>query len=142
MRATAARRVTLTAVKRLAVLLAVLAVPAVAAAATSPFGAGYRTTVKGQVPALNGAWRITFTAKGNYGVTKPPSSTRLISGKATVKGNTMTFRDSGGPLACNGGTAGSYVWTLKGKTLTLKILKDTCPGRPLILGAAPFTRTG
>jgi hypothetical protein len=129
-------------VKRLAVLLAVLAVPAVAAAATSPFGAGYRTTVKNQAPPLNGAWRITFTAKGNYGVTKPPSSTRLIVGKATIKGKTMTFLDKSGQLACQGGTAGTYAWTLKGKTLTLKILKDPCPGRPLILAGAPFTKSG
>ena len=128
--------------KRLAVLLAVLAVPALAAAANSPFGAGYKTTVKGQAPALNGAWRITFTAKGSYGVTKPPSSTRLIAGKATLKGTTMTFRDSSGPLACKGGTAGSYTWTLSGKKLRLKILKDPCPGRPLILAGAPFTKTG
>jgi len=129
-------------VKRLAVLLVVLAVPAGAAAATSPFGAGYTTTVKDQAPALDGAWRITFTAKGNYGVTKPPSSTRLIVGKATLKGKTMTFRDSSGLLACKGGTAGSYAWTLKGKKLTLKIVKDPCPGRPLILAGAPFTKTG
>src|SRR3954466_15082833 len=83
-------------VKRLVVLLVMLAVPAVAAAATSPFGATYKTTVKDQAPPLNGAWRMAFTANGGYSVTKPPSSTKLIVGKATVKGNTMTFRDSTG----------------------------------------------
>jgi hypothetical protein len=127
-------------VKRLAVLLLVLAVPAVAAAATTPFGGTYRTTVEGQVPALNGTWTIAFTSAGGYTVTKRTVAGKLIVGKATTKGNTMTFRDASGPLACRGGTAGRYVFTLSGRKLTLKILKDPCPGRPLILAGAPFTK--
>src|SRR5262245_56798802 len=110
------------------VLTIVLAVAAVvvcsSGAATTPFGATYKTVVQGQVPALNGTWRIAFTGAGGYTVTKQAVAGKLIVGKATVKGNTMTFHDASGPLACKGGTAGRYVWTASGKKLTLKILKD------------------
>ena len=131
--------------KRLAVLALTLAVAAAAAtsavAKTTPFGHTYQTTVKGQAAPLDGVWLIAFTPKGAYTVTRKPSSAALIGGTATLSGKTIAFHDAGGPLACKGGAkAGSYVWTLAGKTLTLKILKDTCGGRPLILAGAPFTK--
>ena len=53
----------------------------------------------------------------------------------------MTFRDSAA-RRLEGGTAGNDRWTQKGKKLTLKIVEDRCPGRPLILAGAPFTKTG
>ena len=139
------RRGTLRGVKRLAVLALVLAAAAGAAssagAKTTPFGHTYQTTVKGQPAPLNGVWLIAFTPKGAYTVTKKPSSAALIAGTATVSGRTLAFHDAGGPLACRGGAkTGSYVWTLSGKKLTLKIVKDTCDGRPLILAGAPFTK--
>ena len=74
-------------------------------------------------------------------MTKHAVAGKLIVGKATMKGNTLTFRDASGPLACKGGTAGRYVFTRSGRKLTLKILKDPCPGRPLILAGGPFTKT-
>ena len=132
--------------KRLAALA--VAVVAFAAAATvlgagsTPFGAAYKTVVTGQAPALNGTWRIVFTPAGAYTVTKQGTAGKLIVGKATSSGNRLVFRDSSGPLACPGGKSGSYTWTLKGTKLTLKILKDVCAGRPLILAGAPFTKTG
>jgi len=136
---------TLARVKRLAALALVLLVSTGAAAAlaagSTPFGAKYKTVVKGQAPALNGTWQIAFTPTGTYTVTKQGTAGKLIVGKATASGNTLVFHDSSGPLACPGGKSGSYVWTLKGTKLTLKILKDPCGGRPLILAGAPFTKT-
>jgi len=136
---------TLARVKRLAALVVALLAFAAAAnalgAGSTPFGAAYKTVVAGQAPPLNGTWQIVFTPAGAYTVTKQGTAGKLIVGKATSSGNQLVFKDSSGPLACPGGKKGSYVWTLKGRKLTLKILKDTCQGRPLILAGAPFTRT-
>ena len=135
---------TLARVKRIVLAVAlVVALAAVASAtAEAPFGATYQVTVKGQPDPLNGVWLIAFTPKGGYAVTKKPSKDRLIVGNAKVTGNKIVFTDSSGLLACKGGTKGSYVLVAAGKKLTLKILKDPCPGRPLILAGGPFTKVG
>ena len=131
---------------RLAVLALMLAVAAAAAssafAKTTPFGHTYQTTVKGQAAPLDGVWLIAFTPRGAYTVTRKPSSAALIGGSATLSGKTLTLHDAGGPLACKGSAkTGSYAWTLAGKTLTLKILKDPCGGRPLIMEPSPPSGT-
>ena len=132
--------------KRLAAAVLTLAVAAGAASAATakaPFGAVYVTTVKGlkgQAAPLNGTWAISFSASGGYAVLKKPSTTKLIVGTSTVSGKKIVFRDSSGPLACQGGTRGTYNWSLSGKTLRLGIVKDPCPGRPLILAGGPFTK--
>jgi hypothetical protein len=133
-------------VKPLALALAVAVSLAVgpSAASKEPFGGAYQTAVKGmtgQAAPLNGAWVLAFGANGDYAVTKKPSAARLITGKATVTGRTIAFRDAGGPLACRGAASlGTYTWTRSGNKLALRILRDPCPGRPLILAGRTFTK--
>jgi hypothetical protein len=35
---------------------------------------------------------------------------------------------------------GTYAWARSGNKLTLRILRDPCPGRPLILAGTTFTK--
>ena len=59
----------------------------------------------------------------------------------TIAGSKITFRDTGGPLACKGAQAvGTYTWKLQRAKLTLTKVRDTCGGRPLILSKRVFTR--
>jgi hypothetical protein len=133
-------------VKSIALVPAVAVALAVASPAASkePFGGTYQTTVTGitgQAAPLNGAWVLTFAANGGYAVTKKPSAARLITGKATVTGKTIAFRDAGGPLACRGSASlGTYTWARSRNKLTLRIVRDACPGRPLILAGRTFTK--
>lgn len=111
-----------------------------AGAAASPLKGVFEAKIKSSNAQLKGTWLISFAGTGAYAVAKEPSSTLLIGGSSSVSGHTLTMTDQTGPLACKGGQArATYSWSLSGKKLTLKAVKDACAGRSLILAGA-FTK--
>ena len=60
----------------------------------------------------------------------------VVNGHYVVAGKRITFSRESGPAACTG--PGVYSWSLHGKTLTLKTVRDTCLGRTIILTTAPL----
>jgi len=105
-------------------------VVAEAGAALSP--GVYQARVTGATPAiLNGTWEIDLGA-GRYEIKR--NGANAVDGKASIRGNTLTFSDVAGPFRCLGAQAkGSYRWTLSGKTLTLAVMHDPCAGRKAVL---------
>ena len=130
-------------VKRLAPALAAMIV---LGAATTALAAGtlsgkYTTTIKGDSALggeLNGIWAIHFT-KGAYHVFDDGHP--LTHGKDTIKGNTITFRDTGGMGACP--TVGKYKFKLTGNKLRFTVISDSssCAGRKGVLTHGALTRT-
>ncbi len=60
-----------------------------------------------------------------------------------VKGNKITFRDTGGPHACPG--PGTYKFKLKGKTLKFTKVSDpnpACVARVIVLTSSTWTKGG
>jgi hypothetical protein len=121
--------------KRIVLGVAVL----VAAVSTaSAFGLGglnpgvYQTKIAGAKPAvLNGTWRLSLNKPG-FAITKNLAT--AVAGTVTIVGNKITFTDIAGPLRCTGSQVkGTYTWTLKGTTLALKPVSETCAGRKLVL---------
>ena len=117
---------------RIAVLVAV-------AGTAVPLAGGWSTKISGAPSAqFNGVWKLRFAADGSYVISK--AGQRLVLGKATFKGATVTFRDTSGPASCIGMEAiGSYRWTLTGSTLLLKPMREPCAGRRFVL-ARTFAR--
>ena len=118
--------------------LAVLTSPAVAS--TPSVNGVYDTKISGQaVRALNGDWLVSIAQSRAFAVAR--NGTTVIGGKLKVSGSTLTFQDVLGPYACQGAQAiGSYRYTLTGKTLRLRRLKDSCPGRVVILTSHSLTK--
>jgi hypothetical protein len=121
---------------------AALAGSSVALAAGSLTGI-FTTSVKGKTPAkLNGDWAIQIKKSGDYQIAKRvgTSGQLLVTGRAKVARDRITFQKETGPAACKGNEAvGRYAWTLKGKSLTFQRLADKCIGRRTILGGK-FTK--
>lgn len=114
----------------------VLAGPVAAAAGLT---GTYKTTISGQTPAaLNGSWQVGWSGGKE---TISHSGAVVVSGHYAVAGNRITMSRESGPLACTGGT-GVYSWSLRGKLLTLKVVKDGCAGRKLILTSHPLHKVG
>lgn len=114
-------------------------VTAAQAAAPSIYPHVYTTRITGASPAaLNGTWRLAIQ-RTTFGVSK--GGVPAVAGSVQIAGNKITFHDLAGPLACKGSqAAGTYTWRLAGTTLTMTKVKDTCAGRPQILGGHRFTR--
>ena len=52
-------------------------------------------------------------------------------GRDTRSAATIVFGHEYGPFACK--STGTYRWSLSGKKLTLKVVKDSCAGRRVVL---------
>lgn len=128
-------------------MILVAVVAAASATATSALGAAqglspgaFTTRIAGAKPAaLNGTWILAMTGPA-FNLIR--NKTTAATGAVTVSGSKITFKDLFGPYRCLGSQAtGTYTWKLKGKTLTLKPVKDSCAGRKAVL-SHPFTRIG
>jgi hypothetical protein len=123
--------------RRLAFLAALAAVLVTASAALAGGTIAGSYTAKIASPAqLKGTWVLAFAKGGSYAISD--SGQVVVRGKYTASGSSLTFGHESGPLACT--VTGKYTWARTGKTLKLKRVKDTCPGRSLILAHA-FTQT-
>lgn len=98
-----------------------------------PLAGGWSATVAGAPNAqFDGVWKLRFSANGDYVISK--AGQKLVAGKATFKGATVTFRDRSGPASCIGIEAiGSYTWAVSGRKLRLKPVREPCAGRRFVL---------
>ncbi len=60
----------------------------------------------------------------------------LVNGNYQIKGNTITFTDKEGPMACQPNVEGEYTFEYKVDELKLKVIQDPCPGRNNMAAAA------
>lgn len=97
----------------------------------------YETRLSGMpIPALNGAWTLRLAGGGAYRIAHEGAP--VVRGRWTVGGTTVTFADTGGPMACRGAVAtGTYRWSFfasDGTTyLRLRAVHDACAGRRSVL---------
>jgi len=127
--------------RRVALCMVVLAVLAgTAGAGTANVNGLYETKLSGlAVKPLNGDWLLSIAQSRAYAVAR--NGKTVIGGKLKISGSTLTFQDVVGPYACQETQAvGTYTYSLVGKTLKLKKLKDSCAGRIAILTAHPLTK--
>ena len=132
----------LAALVALVALVACLAV-ASAQAASSPIAGVYQLKIT-KTPGLAGTWQISFSPTGAYAVSRAPKTkTILIAGASSTSGHRLFLTDKTGPGSCVGAAAkGTYTWSLSGKSLKLTKVKDTCSGRPDVLGGGTWTKIG
>jgi len=120
----------------------VLAAPAGARSeALSP--GTYVSKITAQGPALNGTWKLklttTFAPAGRFQMSR--NGAIVVNGVSAITGNKLTLVDQSGKLACKGTQqTGIYTFKLKGKTLTLKTVFDSCAARQVVLTSRPFTK--
>ena len=84
-----------------------------------------------QQPALSG----TFTA-GPLAIAFEADTVRIsragqlaVMGVFLIRGDTVTFRDLSGAIACNSSVMGRYLWKTDGTSLVLTLVEDGCSGR-------------
>jgi hypothetical protein len=113
----------------LAALLAAPALPALALAADGPPPGKY--TGKLTAPArLKGTWALTFAKNGTYVIAQ--NGKIVVRGHDLSIGPQMQLYKETGPLACT--ALGFYNFKRTGKTLTFEQLSDKkCAGRALVL---------
>jgi hypothetical protein len=124
-------------VKRLIIAVSILVALTVAsvAFAASTLSGSYTTKITGKgANTLNGALDGTWTLKlknGKYSVKLGPKAE--VHGNYTIKGNTISITDTGGPAKCKG--TGKYKFKIKGSSATLTKVKDSkaCVGREDVL---------
>jgi hypothetical protein len=86
-----------------------------------------------------GHWAIEITKQGTS-IHQPPGDTNLApltTMRASATGGTVVF----GPTAdgfC--GDKATYRWKVSGRTLTLKLAKDDCTARAVLLADSTFRR--
>ncbi len=132
--------------KRLALLFGavavVLAVAASALAATNLAGK-YKEVIKNDSAlggALNGTWVLKLTKSDKYSASLNGKLTD--KGKATISGNKITFKDTGGPGKCP--APGKYKFKLTGAKLKLTAISDStaaCVGRKDVLTHGALTKS-
>ena len=117
------------------------AIVATGALAAGSLSGTFTEKIAGATPALlNGTWTVALKP-GAYTIKR--SGAVAVVGKLVVTKTRLRFTDTGGPLSCTGAQAkGVYSYVLKGTTLTLKPVAETCAGRKLVLTAHPLKRTG
>ena len=110
-----------------ALLIAVLALPAIVLAAnTLPLGK-YTANVKS--PArLKGTWVLNFVKGGKYTISD--NGAIVVRGRF-VSSSRISFSNETGPAACT--WFGIYTWKKVGKTLKFKKVTDPCAGRAAVL---------
>jgi hypothetical protein len=62
-----------------------------------------------------------------------------VVGAYQVQGRFITFQAEQGPLGC-GTRPGKYRWTLSGRKLVFKLVRDSCQGRKAMLTSGPFKK--
>jgi hypothetical protein len=123
------------------------------ALATSTLSGTYKTKVHSSAlgGALKGTWTIKFSGlvagstRALYAVTD--NGVKVTHGINTIKGNKISFKDTGGKDSCLGaGTTGHYKFKLKGNKLKFTKISETkkgCgQGRLLVLTSGTFTKVG
>jgi hypothetical protein len=117
--------------RRLTLVAAVFLALAAPAVASAPLSGAFGTTIRGATPAaLNASWAVIFLPNGAYQIDR--NHLAVVIGQGTRSATTLVFTHEHGPFACKSG-AGTYRWSLSGKKLTLKVVKDSCTGRRLVL---------
>ncbi len=132
--------------KRLVCAVAVVALLGLASVALAAGGLSgtYKTTIKNDPAlggALNGTWVVKLSKSHGYSGTQ--NGKLIVKGRATISGNTVTFKDSSGPGKCPG--TGKYRFKLSGKKLKLTVISDSnsaCVGRKDVLTHGAFTKVG
>jgi hypothetical protein len=121
--------------------------------ATSTLSGTYKTKIHTSAlgGAVNGTWTIKFSgmspgsSQGLYTVTD--NGHKITHGRDTIKGNKISFKDTGGKDSCLGaGTTGHYKFKLKGNKLKFTKISETkkgCgQGRLIVLTSGTFTKVG
>jgi hypothetical protein len=131
----ASRRLSLLALLVVAAVFLALAAPA---AASAPLSGAFGTTIRGATPAaLNASWAVIFLPNGAYQIDR--NHLAVVIGQGTRSATTLVFTHEHGAFACKSG-AGTYRWSLSGKKLTLKVVKDSCVGRRAVLTSHALVR--
>jgi hypothetical protein len=140
--------------KRFALAVSVLAALGLCsvALATSNLSGTYKTKVHSSAlgGVLKGTWTIKFSGmvagskQSVYTVTD--NGVKATHGINTIKGNKISFKDTGGKDSCLGaGTTGHYKFKLKGNKLKFTKISETkgCgQGRLIVLTSGTFTKVG
>jgi hypothetical protein len=138
------------AVFALLVVVSPLAPRALAHSADVPAGIYTTTLMASDIPdffppeyvaLLVGDWEIEFSESGSYIVSKDGSP--AVVGRYNSNPARVVMTDLQGPLSCTdepGIATATYRWTLTGDELLLTAVKDSCPGRNLVLTAHPLQR--
>jgi hypothetical protein len=123
-------------VKRIAAVVLLIALTATSVAfAASTLSGTYTTKISGKGAntlkgALDGTWKLKLK-NGKYTVSL--GSKAEVNGNYTIKGNTISLTDTGGPAKCPG--TGKYKFKISGTSATLTKVKDAkaCVGREDVL---------
>jgi hypothetical protein len=86
-------------------------------------------------PALVGLWNLMLEPDGRYTIARQDVGV-VASGGYSVSGETLTFEDWSGVVACGGpdGESGAtYAWRLDEDVLTLTPISELCADRKLLL---------
>ncbi len=130
--------------KRLACAVAAIVVLGLTSVAFAAGGLSgkYKETIKNDPVlggALNGTWVVKLSKSSVYSATQ--NGKPIVKGKATIRGNTVTFKDSSGAGKCPG--TGKYKFKLNGTKLKLTVISDSaaaCAGRKDVLTYGAFTK--
>ena len=84
-----------------------------------------------QAPGLGGTWVAGPFAIAFAGDTVRVSRAGQVGviGRFEGQADTITFRDIGGPIACNPSISGRYTWRIEGTGLSFTLIDDRCTGR-------------
>ncbi len=87
-------------------------------------------------PALVGLWNLSLAADGTYALARQDVGS-VAAGSYSVTGETLTFKNWSGVLACtdlndDGEEQATYAWRLSEDTLTLTPIADDCADRVIL----------
>jgi predicted Ser/Thr protein kinase len=101
----------------------------------------YETRVSGDTAenaGLSGTWRMQVSPDGS--VRTSWNGILVVRGKASIVGDSVTFTDDSGSMACFGREVlGVYRWELQGGRLTFVLVRDRCTGRRIVVLMRPWT---
>jgi hypothetical protein len=123
--------------RRLTLVAAVFLALAAPAVASAPLSGAFGTTIRGATPAaLNASWIVNLLPNGAYSIDRNHHA--VVIGRDTRSAATIVFGHEYGPFACK--STGKYRWSLSGKKLTLKVVRDSCAGRRTVLTSHTLVR--
>ncbi len=76
----------------------------------------------------SGIFYLSF-GDGTYELINPMGSV-AVRGSYKIEGNTISFTDKEGEMACPPEDVGKYKFSLKNNVLTMELIEDKCQGRP------------